>query len=244
MARRNNTPQNVGIGIAAPTRFVTPTGNGNALLEWTHSPLYSSAFLAAAGAAIARETELFGYVPGGTIPGSAQIATRFHTNMASPRQLQRPDVFLVQGIRIAVPGLDYQTAATPAIDDDTTGGAAANMDQVDDLTTILHATALTFFVGQKTYAEGPAWMFPFNCGAGGTIDTSAGGAGPGWQTRNALFGQGRAFRFDRLGNPVMLWDGQTFGARLTCNWGGGNPTLVDGKLVFVYLDGAHGRAVQ
>lgn len=235
----------IGVGVKLPTRFLSPGPQGPALLEHTRKSLYSSAFLCAAGATIARETTLFNYVPGGTVPGGTIAATRFHTNMDVPGSLQSPEVFAVQQIRAHMLGLDFQTNATPAIDDDTSGGAAANMDQIDDITLAMSSCSLQFFVGQKAYAEAPLWMFPFNSGVGGLVSTSASGAGPGWQTRNAAFGQGRPYRFDRLGNPVLLWNQQTFGARVQClAWGGGNPTLIDGKLLFVFLDGIAGRAVQ
>lgn len=241
-------PKNIGVGVTAPTRFLaSQAGAAPAVLEQHIACIYSSGFVAAAAGAIQRETELFGYVVGGNVAGpiAGVQATRFHTNMEQPRQLQAPNLFALHGIRVHVPSLDYQTAATPALDADTTGGAAARMDQVDDLTLLLHSLSLEFKIGTKTYATGPAWMFPSNVGMGGTVDTAAAGAGPGWQTRNHLFCQGRPWRFNRLSDaPPMIVASQPFSAKLSALWGGGNPSLVDAKLVFVMLDGIQGRAVQ
>lgn len=229
-----------------PTRFaLPPEANGEPggpPLEFVHWPLYSA--LALDAAAIPQVSELFNYLPGMTVSGAgtgAIAATQMHTNMSAIGAIPRPKTFVVTGIRVHVPPVAI--TSTVALSDDTTGAAVENNDQVDDLTAIVTSCALRFRIGELTYAEGPILAMPANMGVGGVAATSVNAnAASVWQSRVALHTCGLAYDFSTGRRPV-LWSSQNFRVQLLCEWAT-NPTLLDNRLLYVYLDGILGRELQ
>lgn len=212
-------------------------------LELVAWPLYSAVQLDAA--ALPREIECFNYTPGQLVSSNAAapaVATQIHTNMLAVRTIPRPKTFTVFALRVLVPPLAYTT--TPALSDGTDGTNLENNDQADDLTLIATTMALRFEIGEKVYAEAPFWMMPGNFVAGGIAATSVSNTNAAsiFQTKVALGTAGLAYHFNTGRKPV-IWNQQQLRCVLSCQWAT-NPTIVDGRLVYVSLDGILGREIQ
>lgn len=220
-------------------RFLAPP-QGAAGLEMIHQPLFSSAALDAA--ALPREVLFFNYGIGATISGAgagAIAANRFHTNMDTANFLAAPKTFTVSGVRVLVLPLAY--GASPALADDTAG--TGNSDMFDDLLLIHDSGIFEFSVGPKTYVQGPLWLLPGNVGLEGVAAVSASStaaAAVGAQIE-AFHTVGRYYAMPTY--PVLISNQQNFGAKLNFLFPV-NPTIVDTKLVQVFLDGLLGREVS
>lgn len=230
--------------VAIPTRALPAeaAGTENTPLEYVSWPLYSCTTFAA-GAALPRESQLFGFTIGDNVIGGVAgvVATLMHTNMEVPRSVPRPRTFTVTGLRILVPPLAL--GVNPALADDTVGTAPENNDQVDDLVRIAFSTHIEFKIGNKNYAEAPIWMLPSQSGLGGVATTSVNAnAGQVWQTRVALHTAGVGYRF-KTGRKPVLWHSQPFTFGVFCVWPT-TPTIIDDKTLYAILDGVLGREIQ
>lgn len=232
--------------MALPTRFTLPpemSPDDKVIREMVNWSFYSCFALNAA--ALPRDGELFNYLVGQTVAGAgtgAIAATRYHTNMEAVRTVGKPDTFAVYGIRVVVPPLAITT--TTALADASVGVAGENNDQLDDLVNINESMALRFSIGEKRYAEGSLKDFPANTGLGGVAASSVSNTNAAaiFQNRVALYSTGQPYTFGGGKIPV-IWNSEPFSVQLFCQWAT-TPTIVDNKLLFVFLDGVRGRAVQ
>ena len=235
--------------VRRPRRLTAPaslSGGSRPLLEQVHQPLYSA--VALDNAVLPAELNFFTYAKGQAVPGagnaSGGTSTLYHTNLESPGALPQPKVFTVSGIRLFMPVIAFSAAQTPALSDAAFGAAAANANLLLDLQAIVTAGVLRMFVGPKDYANHPAFFFPSNTGFAGLSAQSqdngtAATTGELDQTLPHVVGA----YWGMPVYPVVIASQQTFGAQISFTWAT-NPTMVNDRILFCFLDGVLSREVS
>lgn len=241
---------------ARTRRLVTTGTQGQAgvLGYQTVQPLYSAFALGAA--ALPSTMTFFGYAVGDNVPGAGVgtvAATRFHTNLQTSGRLPAPELFTAVGLRVFMPQFALAAGPQPAVGDESSATANANADTWDDLMLLYHSCWLEFQVGTKLYAQHPLWMFPPNTGfAGSAALANDDGTAATIGALNLVLPhlQGVGFQLSpfmapdgSVRGPVLIAESQNFAARIRCEWGT-NPSMVDARYVFVFIDGHLTRASQ
>jgi hypothetical protein len=232
----------------AQTRVPSPELPGaRALLERQTQPLYSCGALASA-TAVPSELLLFQYAQGQNIAGagtSVVPATSYHTNMRVGGVLPKPKVFVYRGIRVVVPDIVPEApslAAAPGLTDPSYAGAvAANSDFLDSLKLIWGTGLLRFELsGLKPYLEVPLVRVPGNVGLKGVAALGGTGAANEYMRSEHFYTAGRKLR---IFDEVLLASQQQFSVAIRWH----QPTRVqaiDAMLIYVFIEGEHGREVM
>ncbi len=227
-------------------RFVEPVAH----------PLFSSCYLAAG--ALPSEAVFFTTGIGDQLIGATAGVTckRFHTNLDKGGILPAPKCFIAQGIRLFVHPQGWSAAGVPTMAEFTAGGAvfdvASNIDDHQDIISILGGSVLTLEHQDQMVVEEPAWLVPGNYYLDGHCQLNIGGVG-GTVTNDTLTvagtysSKGIARSFGQFGRVInsqeafvarLEWK-MTRSAQSTTASG-----LNDGKLVTCILDGAMVRGVR
>ena len=231
--------------MMAPRRFAAPEqfGGGGALLESLHQPLYS--MIAYDAAALPAEVTAFSYGIGGTVAGAGAGAlagaTEINTNLEVSRALSNPRMHLVTAYRIVYPTIT--APLTDVLDATNEDPVAAASNAIDDLQFILWNSTFRFHVGTKDYVKTPAVTVPGNFAAGG-VAASAVASQAAATSENLTQGMGTTGQLFRLQHfPVLIPPQQTFFASMVAR-APTNPTLLAARVLWIVLEGIHGRESQ
>lgn len=178
--------------------------------------------------------------------GTEIIKKQRQTNMVQGGYLPKPRFFMVEGIRLQINEAPQTTSKQIRIATFTTG------DYQQTLTNYLLYNCFFYLqIGNKRYAEGPAFLFPGNLGIAGQV--AAMSVGQRVENINSTahiaqaatqYGAGRYWDTSRY--PLMITHQQQVKAKLAAELSLDQlfPPQGEHRFVGTVLDGIHGREVQ
>lgn len=219
--------------LAGRTRRVTPVRAGRAQVDPIVQPIYDTE-----GTAAFTGQMIFFQRPVGQSMVSGGTKTLRDTNMRFGGALPNPRVQVITGFRVLLSQVVGDIAAVPALD----ANPSFLFYQLA-LTGLYEESVFSFELGNKTYTQGPTWVYPGNAyvqiSGNATLDPGAG------TVANWSYSLGHTGPyFSTMAARIKVGPLQPFNAKLTWPTNALGAATPAGNKITVVCEGIQGREIS